>query len=881
MRQNALTVLTGIKPNQVAALDALLSRIGANLANKGLIRFHAMTRVHFAAWVILPGDSAFPATLVLETTYDGDLEDHLGDLVAHGSDALDAVYCLCEGYPPAGSKEPWAVRQYLKMHSVKSAIFWTAFPGRSAANIRNAMAVRDDARRYLDEESRKWPLDRLTKVQLREKLTAHFVHGAAIRPEPSPVSKARLYWRLCRNVVLLFSPALLFFPFGLALLILARIHELREAKIPNPPPHQLDDRIFRDPPCALNHLTTLVNIKPGRLFLLKVILGVYEILGKTIFILGGIAGLQTVHFARWIFLNNNRRLLFLSNHDGSWSSYLGDFSDQGWGVTSIWSNTEGFPPARFLFGAGCRDIDAYAQWSRQHNVYAQVWYSAYPDETILNLTHDFELRDSLCRAVQRVERKAAQLLRVEAPIERSDLQGIIASGYNHLDYSRFLFVRIGNVEQARHWLQSILPEITTAKLRAPGEAKRATCLNLAFTSAGLAKMGLTDDAMATFPREFRMGMAHDERSVVLGDTGASSSRNWQMGGSENEEVHMLVMLYSTSAAGLEDFTRKCAILEGLHEVFRVNSVRHDMNEAFGFRDGISQPSIRGLAYKPVAEESLLKPGEFILGFENEYSTRSPVPKIPAAQDPVGLLPPDPKNSAWREFGRNGTYLVFRKLSQDVEGFWGFIDEKTKRLDGTGDPKAQELLAAKFLGRWRSGAPLVLAPDKDNPALGADKRLNNDFQFMTKDPKGHSCPIGSHIRRSNPRDSLPGGPAQSRTVSKRHQIIRRGRIYREPEPELQGGSNGPDQGLLFIALNADLRRQFEFIQQTWLNNPNCNGLQGEKDPLIGDNDGSGMFTVQCNSTDRRLHGLSRFVKVRGGGYFFLPGVKALNFLAGGI
>ena len=170
------------------------------------------------------------------------------------------------------------------------------------------------------------------------------------------------------------------------MLILARIHELREAKIPIRPPHQLDDRIFRDPPCALNHLTNLVNIKPSRLFLLKVILGVYEILGKTIFILGGIAGLQTVHFARWIFLNNNRRLLFLSNHDGSWSSYLGDFSDQGWGVTSIWSNTEGFPPARFLFGAGCRDIDAYAQWSRQHNVYAQVWYSAYPDETILNLT---------------------------------------------------------------------------------------------------------------------------------------------------------------------------------------------------------------------------------------------------------------------------------------------------------------------------------------------------------------------------------------------------------------------------------------------------------------------------------------------------------------
>ena len=194
------------------------------------------------------------------------------------------------------------------------------------------------------------------------------------------MSKAQLYWRRRRNVVFLFLPALLFFPFGLALLILARIHELREAKIPNRPPHQVDDRIFRDPPCALNHLTTLVNIKPGRLFLLKVILGVYKILGKTVFILGGIAGLQTVHFARWIFLNNNRRLLFLSNHDGSWSSYLGDFSDQGWGVTSIWSNTEeAFLLRGFFFGAGYAvNIDAdMRSGSRQHNVLLRKYGTAH------------------------------------------------------------------------------------------------------------------------------------------------------------------------------------------------------------------------------------------------------------------------------------------------------------------------------------------------------------------------------------------------------------------------------------------------------------------------------------------------------------------------
>jgi Dyp-type peroxidase family len=221
-------------------------------------------------------------------------------------------------------------------------------------------------------------------------------------------------------------------------------------------------------------------------------------------------------------------------------------------------------------------------------------------------------------------------------------------------------------------------------------------------------------------------------------------------------------------------------------------------------------------------------------------------------------------------------MVVRKLEQETSAFWKFIDDHSKDANGLSDPHQAELLAGRMVGRWRSGAPLALTPERDCPILGTDPVVNNAFLYGD-DPDGIKCPIGAHIRRANPRDGQDFGPSRSFVLSQRHRIIRRGRKYRE---DLTGASGNKEtrQGIMFVAINADLRRQFEFLQSTWINNPAFMGLHNDRDPVVGNNDAQGAFTIPGKSFDRHLTGLSRFVKVRGGAYFFLPGIAALKFLA---
>jgi Dyp-type peroxidase family len=265
-------------------------------------------------------------------------------------------------------------------------------------------------------------------------------------------------------------------------------------------------------------------------------------------------------------------------------------------------------------------------------------------------------------------------------------------------------------------------------------------------------------------------------------------------------------------------------------------------------------------------------GEFILGYRNEYGLYPVSPAVAPADDPAGLLAPSPSATA-RDLGRNGTYLVFRELHQDVEGFHAFLDEATRRGDGSADPEAASRLAAKMVGRWPSGAPLVLAPDADDPSLAAA----NDFGYAATDAAGLRCPIGAHVRRSNPRDSLPPKPGsrQAVAIGKRHRIIRRGRERRRPTASPT--ADAPARGLYFICLNANIARQFEFIQSNWCNNPKFAGLYEDRDPLVSTQPGQ-TFRVPGVPVRTRFTGIPNFVTVEGGAYFFLPGARALRFLA---
>ena len=245
----------------------------------------------------------------------------------------------------------------------------------------------------------------------------------------------------------------------------------------------------------------------------------------------------------------------------------------------------------------------------------------------------------------------------------------------------------------------------------------------------------------------------------------------------------------------------------------------------------------------------IKAGEFILGYPDE----------------TGNLPPMPQPEV---LGRNGTYLAFRKLYSHVAEFRRYLKANAE------SPEEEELLQAKMVGRWPSGAPLVLAPERDDPELAADPQRNNDFGYYEEDPKGRKCPVGAHIRRNNPRDALK----DTITAVNIHRVVRRGFVYGPMLPEGATEDDGAERGSVFAFLNANLARQFEFIKSAWQNEGNFVSLDDEKDPISGPNDGTGTFTIPRRPVRRRLHGIPRFVTTKGGEYCFLPSIRALHWLA---
>ena len=472
-------------------------------------------------------------------------------------------------------------------------------------------------------------------------------------------------------------------------------------------------------------------------------------------------------------------------------------------------------------------------------------------------------------------------------LDLTDIQGIIVRGYGSLRGARFVVLGIRDARAAKRWLGEL--DIRNGETR-PTESD--TCVNIAFTHAGLEKLGVYADVLAMFAAEFREGMTGSEhRRRILGDLEDSAPERWQWGGPGTAGVDVLLMLYASEDRIEAVYQSHAARFAGagLELIAALPTIYlPDRKEHFGFRDGIAQPLIEGLetAGRP---ENTVAAGEFLLGYPNAYGQYTDRPLLARERDPRGLLPEPADGPGRRDLGRNGSYLVFRQLSQDVFKFWSALDDRTRAGNGAPDPGARDRLAAKMVGRWPSGAPLVKSPDADNPQLMDD----DAFLFHgSDDPHGLKCPIGSHVRRSNPRDSLDPTPGsqESIEVGKRHRLIRRGRAYGAPiAPSmasgdvLAAGADARDRGLHFICFNTHIGRQFEFIQHTWINGPKFDGLYADDDPLMGargaggTGDG-GTFIVQAAPVRTRVVGLPRFVHVRGGAYFFMPGIRAVRFLA---
>jgi len=488
---------------------------------------------------------------------------------------------------------------------------------------------------------------------------------------------------------------------------------------------------------------------------------------------------------------------------------------------------------------------------------------------------------------------------VAIKLDLDDIQGLIARGYRTLPHARFTIFTAQDPADAHALLSWLLPRVTPA-----GTFAGDSALHVAYTAAGLRRLGLPESVIAGFSAQFRSGMTGPNRSRFLGDVGESDPHCWAWGGPQEPPVDGLILLYASTLEVLEARRAELAShLAGLaiRQVTVLDTLELGNNEPFGFHDGISQPIIQGLpkasgaAPAGTAGGRVVPAGEFVLGYPNAYGQLTDRPLLPVAGDPRRLLPRDPAGSGAADLGRNGCYLVMRQLEQDVDAFWSYAGQATRRPDGSDDPGARTALAAKMVGRWPSGAPLVETPDRDDPLLGDD----NDFGYYQTDPLGLACPLGAHIRRMNPRDSLdpqPGTDA-SLAVNDGHRLLRRGRSYGPGEgtPAAAGpaaaGNNGHAErlargdvapasgtGLHFICLVASLIRQFEFVQHTWLNNPTFHGLYDDTDPLTGSRHARGAtFTVPASPVRRRYRDLPQFVRTRGGAYFFLPGISALRYL----
>lgn len=416
--------------------------------------------------------------------------------------------------------------------------------------------------------------------------------------------------------------------------------------------------------------------------------------------------------------------------------------------------------------------------------------------------------------------------------------------------ARYEFLSFANADAGRTWLAGIVDKVGTAA-SVGADSPDARWVTVGVTANGLRALGVAGPSLATFPDEFREGLA--SRASIVGFTGANHPDHWDTGFA-GESLHAIAILFARDAAERDRAAHAHHEYLAHHNgakllsFLNLEAVSPDgaPREHFGYLDRLSEIPIEGIGADPTpGSGARIKPGEFFLGYDDESGATPQLPQ-PA------------------ELTRNGSFVAYLRMQEHVGAFRDFLRAQSET------PEGQELVAAKLMGRWRGGAPLVLSPDHDDSLLGADLQRTNDFDYAEMDPHGYHCPVGSHIRRMNPRDTVDG--------LQRHRMIRRGGTYGPALPE-GVAEDGVDRGIAAFLGCASLSRQFEFVMNVWANDPRFKGLGNERDPIIGTQDGSFGMTIPKRPVRKTMKGLPAFTTIRAGAYFFLPGIRALRALAG--
>jgi deferrochelatase/peroxidase EfeB len=930
-----------------------------------LVPFGEFERLHFARFVIVDAPTAadiavyglpvaeWPVSLAFLGDCDGPSDTFLAELVARAGPGLRQIFAFCRGFSPEGDLLGWMQR-----HEQPAAANYVNWIGRTVVQVREEAALRraliDRLQQLEDAGGGRSPRE------LHEEL-AGFVAAErqAGRLTLTPEAPTPFDWWL-RDLLhkigvpialLLLAPFLLIASPVLAYVL--RRHETKDPDIdPRPDPEHVTRLAALEDHDVVNQFTVFGDLKPGpfRRWTTTFLLWLLNYSTRHIYNRGYLTRVQTIHFARWVFLDDKKRLFFASNYDGSLESYMDDFINKvAWGINLVFSNGVGYPRTDWLIKGGARDEQKYKRVLRRHQLPTDVWYNAHPGLTAVDLARNTRIRKGI-ESPALTEREARQWLSLltggtdvtplHPGVDFGDVQAVVRFGHGRLTEASFLLLKVADRAAAQRWLQNA-PFTSARRMDPPPES----ALQVAFTREGLEALGVAPEVIQGFSEEFQSGLAGEEsRSRRLGDVGTNAPAAWDWGSPRAGSVpHLVAMVYALPG-GLEAWEAaiKGADWDAAFTVqARLSTFDLGEIEAFGFADGLSQPRLdweRTLApevKERPAYSNLIALGEVLLGYPNEYGRYTRRPLLDPLDDPrAGDLPAAEDVPNRRDLGRNGTYLVFRQLHQDVRGFWQFLDRQANSVAGE-----RWRLAEAMVGRTRSGEPLMPPAEEPIPGVGPEPQdiAANQFTYAM-DPSGTRCPIGAHVRRANPRtgdlpEGRPGAFARllrllgfkrasfydDLTASARfHRIVRRGRGYGtrlSPEDALQPGPANEQRGLHFVALVASLSRQFEFVQNAWIEGTKFAALTEERDPLLGSRapvaglrdpasaragyaglaeeaaplsddlpgfagSAEGVFTIhRPDGAVRRVTGLPQFVTVRGGAYFFLPGLRALRYIAG--
>ncbi|GEM_PF-235281 len=865
------TCVLQVKQGQEMALREALDKASQQI-DGGSSPLYGLKTVHYLRMVLLDGGSR----LLFAADYDGVFQDLVHDIADNAAPLFDSLFSFCqigaatqEGYPGKCSTLRKEFADFLRRAEIKGVVFYSSyadeFPNADLKEIRAALEFHQSMLYLIQRVERGEKLDLVAETR-HQMLRAKDVAAGLERPAPGPA------------------------------VALSRQLPGDKGKSAG----------------GVTEFAMLVPVKPENIALVRqTLLVTHRHIDANA---SPISRLGTVQNVRALFLDDGARLFLASEYDGTFQDYMDDFIDRTGalfdGILSKCEDirTEGGKIVKYQNPCSVKRVE-FGEYLRTVQLESSLFYSGFTDYPGPNV--------KMTRAALRFHRNMTDLLeRIDwgekldyfremhnllAAAERSgaipesgmwtpepsepsvgreledsieqhldDIQGIILRDYR-LAVGVYLFVRIGSAEAGRRWLEQLGPRVTSTA--AWDIAKPQYTVNVALNHEGLRNLGaLPQKILDAFPEEFRVGMAEPKRTEMMGDTGVSGPANWHVGGTNTgsdgqpSTVHGLVVFQAGSdaelAAAMDWYNSVLRAVPEVQIVYRQDAAQlysnpADWREHFGFRDGIAEPFVKGskeTKYK--GQDPELPAGEFILGYR-ALDTRHEVP--------VQL----------EDLCKNGSYLVLRKLYQDVFAFRKFL-KKTAKPE---IPGSEELLAAKMVGRWRSGAPLIKAQTEDDPALGADPTRNNDFNF-DDDKDFYVVPAGAHIRRGYPRGSSTSGREQL------HRIMRRGMPYGKPLPADAAENDSEERGIVFVFVGASIANQFEFVQREWMNGYLLLDpvRSHDTDPMVGDNQAGTMWIPQKDPElgkmpfEEEITGLPRFVTVKGGGYFFVPGIEALKVLA---